>query len=119
MRRRLCNGKNCVGGNQEWRTCNEIKCKGNLSELEKKYLIFCHFRIFNLKERLEAIYSDWDLIETNKESEQKLEKRYKFSAKYDHSLETISLNGMEMNYITEYRLCLEENSCRSFSKNTF
>ena len=119
MRRRLCNGKNCVGGNQEWRTCNEIKCKGNLTELEKKYLIFCHFPIFNLKERLEAIYSDWDLIETNKESEQKLEKRYKFSAKYDHSLETISLNGMEMNYITEYRLCLEENSCRSFSKNTF
>jgi hypothetical protein len=28
MRRRLCNGKNCVGSNQEWRTCNSEPCKG-------------------------------------------------------------------------------------------
>ena len=28
MRRRLCNGKNCIGCNQEWRTCNSEPCKG-------------------------------------------------------------------------------------------
>ena len=29
MRRRVCNGKSCVGCNQEWRTCNSDPCKGN------------------------------------------------------------------------------------------
>jgi len=42
MRRRLCNGKNCIGPNQEWRTCNENKCKGfyrNLKLLGRKKVI--------------------------------------------------------------------------------
>ena len=30
MRRRLCNGKNCLGCNQEWRACNSEPCKGKL-----------------------------------------------------------------------------------------
>jgi semaphorin 5 len=28
MRRRVCGGKNCLGCNQEWRTCNSEPCKG-------------------------------------------------------------------------------------------
>ena len=48
----------------------------------------------------------------NKESGQKLEKRFKFTSKYDHSMETVNLNGMETNSIIEYRVCLEENYCR-------
>lgn len=55
----------------------------------------------------------------NKESGQKLEKRFKFTSKYDHSMETVNLNGMETNSIIEYRVCLEENSCRSLSKLIF
>lgn len=93
MRRRLCNGKHCLGCNQEWKTCNEMKCK----------------------EREEELFSDWDLIEANEQSEQKLEKRFKFKSKYDHFMETSNLNGMELNFTIEYRICYEakaeEKSC--------
>jgi semaphorin 5 len=91
MRRRSCNGKLCIGCNQEWRTCNSEPCK----------------------ERVETIITVWDQIEANKESNQKLEKRFKFLCKYDHYLEANNMDGMELNSSTEYRLCEDEKFCRS------
>lgn len=91
MRRRLCNGKNCIGCNQEWRTCNSDPCK----------------------ERIENIITDWDTIDTNKESRQKLEKRNKFTCKYDSYLELNNQDGMELNNTIEYRICEDEKFCRS------
>ena len=75
-----------------------------------------HF-FFCKTERIETVFSEWDLLEMNKESRQKLEKRFKFTTKYDHFLETNNLDGMELNYTIEYRICFEETSCRSLSKN--
>lgn len=94
MRRRSCGGKFCIGCNQEWRTCNSEPCK----------------------ERVESIITEWDQVEANKESSQKLEKRFKFLCKYDHYLEANNLDGMELNSTTEYRICEDEKFCRSLSK---
>lgn len=97
MRRRVCNGKNCVGCNQEWKLCNSNPCP----------------------EKSENILTDWDLVETNKESNQKLEKRFRISCKYDNDLETNNLDGMDINATAEYRVCEHESDCRSLSKFIF
>jgi hypothetical protein len=59
------------------------------------------------------LISDWETIETNSESGQRLEKRINFFCKYDHYLDINNLNGMELNSSVEYRICDDEKSCRS------
>lgn len=93
MRRRVCNGKSCIGCNQEWRTCNSEPCK----------------------ERVEDLITDWELIETNKESNQKLEKRLKFTCKYDSYLDANNLDSLELNTTVDYRVCEEDKFCRSLT----
>ena len=50
MRRRLCNGKNCFGSNQEWRVCNSEPCK----------------------EKNENLIKEWETVEIDYEMKQKL-----------------------------------------------
>lgn len=85
MRRRVCNGKNCPGGNQEWRVCNSEPCK----------------------EKLSVVHSDWTLVELNKETGERLEKRSRFSSKYDSYFDSL-----ETNSTIEYRLCGPEKSTK-------
>jgi semaphorin 5 len=90
IRRRTCNGKFCIGCNQEWRTCNSDICK----------------------EKVESIITDWDQIEIYKEkTSQKIEKRFKFMCKYDDFTE--GNNAMELNSTIEYRICKDDKFCKS------
>ncbi len=57
--------------------------------------------------------SDWEIIETNRESGQRIEKRLNFFCKYDHHLDINNLNGMELNSSAEYRICDDNQLCRS------
>jgi hypothetical protein len=71
---------------------------------------------FDLTERVENMMTEWETFDANKESRQKLEKRIKFTCKYDHYLEMNSMNGMEINTTVEYRICEDEKFCRSLGK---
>jgi hypothetical protein len=57
--------------------------------------------------------SDWEIIEINRESGQRIEKRLNFFCKYDHQLDINNLNGMELNSSSEYRICGDNQLCRS------
>jgi hypothetical protein len=60
--------------------------------------------------------TDWETVEVNKESNQKLEKRVKFTCKYDSYSESNNLDGLELNATQDYRLCEDDKFCRSLSK---
>jgi semaphorin 5 len=91
MRKRVCNGKNCVGCNQEWQTCNSEPCQGK-NETGK-----------------------WELIEANAVSKQSLEKRFRVSCKFD----TVSNEELQLNITREYKLCDNLNaSCRTFGNKS-
>jgi hypothetical protein len=65
------------------------------------------------------LISDWETIESNNESRQKLEKRINFVCKYDHYLDINNLNGMELNSTAEYRICEDDKFCRSIGIHVF
>lgn len=98
MRRRVCNGKNCLGCNQEWRACNSEPCR----------------------ERVEELITDWQVVESSKESQQRIEKRLKFACKFDSYLESNNMDPLELNATVDYRICSDDDNklCRSMSKPT-
>lgn len=55
-------------------------------------------------------------MESNKESNQKLEKRFKFTCKFDSYLEANNMDPLELNTTVDYRVCEDDKFCRSLSK---
>ena len=68
-----------------------------------------------LKDKLEKA-SEWETVEFDKESRQKLEKRLRFVCKHDPYAYESTGNGLELNSTAEYRVCESDKSCRNLSE---
>lgn len=69
----------------------------------------------NLIDKLEKA-SEWETVEFDKESRQKLEKRFRFVCKHDLYAYETNGNGLELNSTAEYRICEGDKSCRNLSE---
>ena len=94
MRRRICNGKSCNGCNQEWRSCNTQKCSDKKAN----------------------VLTEWETIDFNNRTRQKLEKRIKLVCKYDPDSEPNLIDSLNLNYSLEFRMCKDDKICQSMSK---
>lgn len=97
MRRRVCNGRTCVGCNQEWRTCNSHRCPDQKSSL----------------------LTEWENIDLNNKTGQKLDKRSNFVCQIDQDADITQTNMLNLSISVEYRLCKDNKICQSMSNFLF
>lgn len=94
MRRRVCNGRSCIGCNQEWKTCNSHRCPDQKS----------------------SVLTEWENIDFNNETLQKLDKRAKFICELDPDADITHSKMLNLSISVEYRLCKDNKICQSMSK---